>query len=103
MGTRLHYRPARNPAHAPRMPSSQGNPSWLTDGYPAVLRMDADGIPTPRNEAGGRQRRSGGCWRPSRFHYLAVSEISQEQLKLMWLMPCFEIPDQANEEAALSA
>ena len=61
--------------------------------------MDADGIPTPRNEAGGRQRRSGGCWRPSRFHYLAVSEISQEQFK--WLMPCFEIPDQANEEGRI--
>jgi len=61
--------------------------------------MDADGIPKPRNEAGGRQRRSGGCWRPSRFHYFAVSEISQEQF--MWLMACFEIPDQANEEGRI--
>jgi hypothetical protein len=37
MGPRLHYRLARKPAHAPRMPKFPDNPTWLIASYRSAL------------------------------------------------------------------
>jgi len=84
MGPRLHYRLARKPAHAPRMPNSPDNPTWLIAGYPSALSF-LNWRVQPKafllSTTGGRKKFSLG---PTVFVRWSVCDISRAQSRFAY-------------------